>query len=81
VTAGVWTLHFGIDNEGRDSQRRVRDLIRCVEPDDLTTAYISISDMQLDVVGLLETDLNVSILLQCHVAGSQFSAANRFRES
>lgn len=65
VTAGVWTLHFGIDNEGRDSQRRVRDLIRFVEPDDLTTAYISISDMQLDVVGLLETDLNVSILFQC----------------
>lgn len=28
VTAGVWTLHFGIDNEGRDSQRRVQDLIK-----------------------------------------------------
>ncbi|TDL25465.1 hypothetical protein BD410DRAFT_836977 [Rickenella mellea] len=45
INAGVWTLHFGIDNQGRDSQRRVRDLIM---------------DMKLDVVGLLETDLNVS---------------------
>ncbi|KAF5382105.1 hypothetical protein D9615_004235 [Tricholomella constricta] len=40
--AGIWTLHFGIDNEGRDSQRGVADLIR---------------DMKLDVVGFLETDL------------------------
>lgn len=30
VRAGIWTVHFGIDNEGRDSQRRMRDLIRCV---------------------------------------------------
>lgn len=30
LTAGIWTLHFGMDNEGRDSQRRVRDLIQCV---------------------------------------------------
>jgi len=36
-------VHFGIDNEGRDSQRRMRDLV---------------GDMQLDVVGLLETDLH-----------------------
>lgn len=28
LTAGIWTLHFGMDNEGRDSQRRVRDLIQ-----------------------------------------------------
>ena len=27
VRAGIWTVHFGIDNEGRDSQRRMRDLI------------------------------------------------------
>ncbi|EGO24579.1 hypothetical protein SERLADRAFT_369838 [Serpula lacrymans var. lacrymans S7.9] len=26
--AGIWTVHFGIDNVGRDSQRRMRDLIR-----------------------------------------------------
>ena len=30
VRAGIWTVHFGIDNEGRDSQRLMRDLIRCV---------------------------------------------------
>ncbi|KAG6839895.1 hypothetical protein C0991_010677 [Blastosporella zonata] len=40
--AGIWTVHFGIDNGGRDSQQGITDLIR---------------DMQLDVVGLLETDL------------------------
>lgn len=28
ITAGIWTVHFGIDNEGRDSQYRMRDLIR-----------------------------------------------------
>lgn len=27
LRAGIWTVHFGIDNEGRDSQRRMRDLI------------------------------------------------------
>ncbi|THV03171.1 hypothetical protein K435DRAFT_748130 [Dendrothele bispora CBS 962.96] len=42
LRAGIWTLHFGIDNAGRDSQRRVRDVIR---------------DLELDVVGFLETDL------------------------
>ncbi|KAF8893298.1 Frag1/DRAM/Sfk1 family-domain-containing protein [Mucidula mucida] len=43
VRAGIWTIHFGLDNKGRDSQRRVAKLIR---------------DMELDVVGLLETDLH-----------------------
>ncbi|KAI0048975.1 hypothetical protein FA95DRAFT_1604785 [Auriscalpium vulgare] len=43
VNAGIWTVHFGIDDSGRDSQRRVRDLVR---------------DMELDVLGLLETDLH-----------------------
>lgn len=28
--AGIWTVHFGIDNVGHDSQRRIRDVIRCV---------------------------------------------------
>lgn len=42
-TAGIWTVHFGIDAPGRDSQWRMLDLIR---------------DMQVDVVGLLETDLH-----------------------
>ncbi|OAX36230.1 hypothetical protein K503DRAFT_867724 [Rhizopogon vinicolor AM-OR11-026] len=44
--AGIWTVHFGIDNVGYDSQRLIRDLIR---------------DMQLDVVGLLETDLHRTV--------------------
>ncbi|KAH8117743.1 Frag1/DRAM/Sfk1 family-domain-containing protein [Phellopilus nigrolimitatus] len=43
IRAGIWTVHFGMDNEGRDSQRAMRDLIQ---------------DMELDVVGLLETDLH-----------------------
>ena len=30
LRAGIWTVHFGIDDEGRDSQRRMRDLIRFV---------------------------------------------------
>ena len=44
LNAGIWTVHFGIDNAGRDSQRAMRDLFR---------------DMDLDVVGILETDLHV----------------------
>ena len=28
VRAGIWTVHFGMDNQGRDSQRAMRDLIR-----------------------------------------------------
>ena len=28
VNAGIWTVHFGVDNDGRDSQRRMMDLIR-----------------------------------------------------
>ncbi|KAJ7178611.1 Frag1/DRAM/Sfk1 family-domain-containing protein [Mycena crocata] len=43
LTAGIWTVHFGMDNSGRDSQRLVRDVVR---------------DMELDVIGLLETDLH-----------------------
>ncbi|KAF9466466.1 Frag1/DRAM/Sfk1 family-domain-containing protein [Collybia nuda] len=43
LNAGIWTLHFGIDNEGRDSQRGVKTVIE---------------DMKLDIVGFLETDLH-----------------------
>jgi hypothetical protein len=43
LNAGIWAVHFGIGNEGRDSQRNMRDLFR---------------DMDLDLVGLLETDLH-----------------------
>ncbi|PCH42647.1 hypothetical protein WOLCODRAFT_163942 [Wolfiporia cocos MD-104 SS10] len=46
VRSGIWTVHFGIDNDGRDSQRRIRDLIK---------------DMELDVIGLLETDLHRTV--------------------
>ncbi|ORY35803.1 Frag1/DRAM/Sfk1 family-domain-containing protein [Naematelia encephala] len=42
-SGGIWAVHFGVDEAGRDSQRRMLDLIR---------------DMQVDVVGLLETDLH-----------------------
>lgn len=30
LRAGIWTVHFGLDNAGRDSQRRMRDLIKYV---------------------------------------------------
>ncbi|KAL1674263.1 Frag1/DRAM/Sfk1 family-domain-containing protein [Schizophyllum commune] len=46
VTAGIWTVHFGFDNAGRDSQRLIAQL-----PD----------DMRLDVFGLLETDLHRTV--------------------
>lgn len=43
ISGGIWAVHFGVDEHGRDSQRRLMDVIR---------------DMQVDVVGLLETDLH-----------------------
>ena len=42
-TAGIWTVHFGIDEPGHDSQWRMLELIR---------------DMKVDVLGMLETDLH-----------------------
>jgi hypothetical protein len=30
VTAGIWTVHFGLDNRGRDSQRSMRNLFEYV---------------------------------------------------
>jgi len=51
IQAGIWTVHFGFDNEGHDSQRGIRNLIR---------------DMQLDIVGLLETDLHVRRRMLCN---------------
>jgi hypothetical protein len=41
--ACIFTVHFGIDEPGRDSQRRIAQLI---------------DEMQVDVLGLLETDLH-----------------------
>ncbi|KAG0152416.1 hypothetical protein CROQUDRAFT_55760 [Cronartium quercuum f. sp. fusiforme G11] len=40
--AGIWTVHFGVDSGMWESQRRMRDIF---------------AELQLDVVGLLESDL------------------------
>jgi hypothetical protein len=40
-TAGIWTIHFALDNDMWASENRMRDAIR---------------DLELDVVGLLESD-------------------------
>ncbi|KAI9030757.1 Frag1/DRAM/Sfk1 family-domain-containing protein [Phycomyces nitens] len=40
-TAGIWTIHFALDNDMWASEMRMRDAIR---------------DLELDVVGLLESD-------------------------
>lgn len=47
VTAGIWTVHFALDNDMWSSERRMRDAIK---------------DLELDVVGLLETDLQRIIM-------------------
>ena len=41
VTAGVWTVHFSLDNDMWSSEHRMRDVIR---------------ELEIDVMGLLETD-------------------------
>lgn len=41
VTAGIWTVHFGLDNDMWASERRMRDVIQ---------------ELELDVVGFLESD-------------------------
>ncbi|KAK4053362.1 Protein cwh43 [Microbotryomycetes sp. JL221] len=43
VTAGIWTMHFAMDGRMWESQRRMADIIR---------------DAQLDVIGLLESDVH-----------------------
>lgn len=61
VTSGIWTVHFGIDNEGHDSQRGMMNLIK---------------NMKLDIVGLLETDLHVSntcLTLLCCITNCLYS--------
>lgn len=40
-TAGIWCVHFGLDNDMWSSETRMRDLIK---------------DAELDIIGLLETD-------------------------
>ncbi|KAH8831369.1 Frag1/DRAM/Sfk1 family-domain-containing protein [Flagelloscypha sp. PMI_526] len=43
LTAGIWTLHFGMDNANRDSQWRVAQ---------------AVNNLSVDVLGLLESDLH-----------------------
>ncbi|KZF21916.1 hypothetical protein L228DRAFT_262027 [Xylona heveae TC161] len=47
VTAGIWTIHFSLDNDMWTAERRIRDLVK---------------EMELDVVGFLETDLQRIIM-------------------
>ncbi|KAK3845350.1 MAG: Frag1/DRAM/Sfk1 family-domain-containing protein [Linnemannia gamsii] len=47
ITAGIWTIHFAIDDNMRSSEIRMRDAIR---------------DLELDVIGLLESDLQRMIM-------------------
>ncbi|KAH9822844.1 protein CWH43-like [Teratosphaeria destructans] len=47
ITAGIWTIHFSIDNDMWSSERRMESLIR---------------EMEIDVVGLLESDLQRIIM-------------------
>jgi len=47
LTAGIWTIHFSLDNDMWSSERRMRDVIK---------------ELELDVVGLLESDLQRIIM-------------------
>ena len=47
ITAGIWTIHFSIDNDMWSSERRIRDLIK---------------ELEIDVVGFLESDLQRIIM-------------------
>ena len=47
LTAGIWTVHFSLDNDMWSSEYRMRDVIK---------------ELELDVVGLLETDLQRIIM-------------------
>lgn len=47
ITAGVWTIHFALDNPMYDSARRMRNLIK---------------ELEIDVIGLIESDLQRIIM-------------------
>jgi endonuclease/exonuclease/phosphatase family metal-dependent hydrolase len=47
VTAGIWTVHFSLDNDMWSSERRMRDAIK---------------ELEIDVIGLLESDLQRIIM-------------------
>lgn len=46
-TAGIWTIHFSLDNDMWSSERRMRDAIK---------------ELEVDVIGLLESDLQRIIM-------------------
>ena len=47
ITAGIWTIHFSLDNDMWSSEYRMRDLIH---------------ELEIDVIGLLESDLQRIIM-------------------
>ncbi|KAH0559759.1 hypothetical protein GP486_003722 [Trichoglossum hirsutum] len=47
LTAGIWTVHFSLDNDMWSSERRMRDVIK---------------ELEIDVIGLLESDLQRIIM-------------------
>lgn len=47
ITAGIWTIHFSLDNDMWSSEKRVGDLIK---------------ELEIDVIGLLESDLQRIIM-------------------
>ncbi|KAH7322823.1 Frag1/DRAM/Sfk1 family protein [Stachybotrys elegans] len=47
LTAGIWTIHFSLDNHMYSSEHRMRDLIK---------------ELEVDVIGLLESDLQRIIM-------------------
>ncbi|BFZ56363.1 Protein cwh43 [Savitreella phatthalungensis] len=49
LTAGIWTVHFGLDNDMWSSETRMRQIIE---------------ELELDVIGLLETDTQRLIMGQ-----------------
>lgn len=81
IRAGIWTVHFGIDDEGRDSQRRMRDVVRFVITLRLGDVcwvdgvdWLVCRDMELDVLGLLETELHVSDITMNALPGTNFTS-------
>ncbi|KAK6592555.1 Protein CWH43 [Botrytis cinerea] len=46
-TAGIWTIHFSLDNDMWSSEHRMRDVIK---------------ELEIDVIGLLESDLQRIIM-------------------
>ncbi|KAI1646873.1 Frag1/DRAM/Sfk1 family-domain-containing protein [Daldinia loculata] len=47
ITAGIWTIHFSLDNDMWSSEYRIRDLVK---------------ELEIDVIGLLESDLQRIIM-------------------